>query len=949
MLNRRTAAVAAAVVVGVVAAALPTSAVAAGSTLYVNDAATANCSDTAPGAGTAAQPYCGIQAAVAAALPGTAVLVAPGRYAPVDVKTSGTATAPITVTASGPGQSSIVAGSGSRVPALAFDRVQDVVVHGFTIGDGVTGSPTVAVTGSVDTVLESSQVRQSPFNNPSPAVSVDGKSSGFVLRRSTVSGPEQGVAVSVAPGARGTVLTTDAITFGSGPGVSVQSAPGTVIVSNLVNAMTGCPTALDVSGSSTGSTVENNAFRTGFGPGCGNTPVSVPVSVSSGSLAGTTWDYNTVETASTDARYSWGGTAYATAAALHAAAAQAAAHDNGLTLTSMTPADQLAAPLIDSADANAPDELPTDLNGLARVDDPLVTNAGTGVGYYDRGAYEYQDPYTVRPTAPAWRGPVPLAETFGVTESNPWNTHITGYTFDFGDGTPTVSAATASVPHTFTATGTYTVRVTATAATGATFTGTTSVQAVAPAPLVPLLHVAQTPSPALTAQANCWSSTDSWSLTTCTYDFGDGSAAQTVDAGAQAVRTYGKPGTYPVTVTVHDAGGNSATTAGTVSVGSSLVPVAPFRILDTRTGTGAPRAKLGPQGVVRLKVAGVGGIPTSGVTAVVLNLTGVDATGSTWVAAYPDGTRTPTASNLNLVRGQVMPNLVTATVGADGYVDLYNAAGSVDLVADVEGYYTTGNVTGTANAPGLVAAVASTRVLDTRHDVGVPTQKVGPGGTVTFTVPAMWGGDSAVVLNVTVTDATSSTFIAVQSSSAPPTTSVLNVGAGQTDANQVVVPVGAGNQVTLYNAAGSVDLVADLQGYVLDSSYTAPPFGPTGRPYFPVAPMRVLDTRTGLGAPKAPLGAAAVDTVQVAGVHGIPAGVKAVLVNLTGIAPTGSTWLSVYADGPPAPGASNLNLSPGAIQAGLALVPVGSDGAIDVYNASGSVNVAADVEGYYLG
>jgi PKD repeat protein len=464
-----------------------------------------------------------------------------------------------------------------------------------------------------------------------------------------------------------------------------------------------------------------------------------------------------------------------------------------------------------------------------------------------------------------------------------------------------------------------------------------------------LLHAVQTPSPALTAQANCGASTDSWSLTTCTYDFGDGSPAQTVDAGAQAVRTYGKAGTYPVTVTVHDAGGNSATTAGTVSVGGTLVPVAPFRILDTRSGVGAPQAKLGPQGVVRLKVAGLGGIPTSGVTAVVLNLTGVNATGSTWVAAYPDGTRTPTASSLNLVRGQVMPNLVTATVGADGYVDLYNAAGSVDLVGDVQGYYTTADVSGTAAAPGLVAAVTPTRVLDTRHNIGVPTQKVGPGGTVTFSVPTEWGGNSAVVLTVTATDATSSTFIAVQTSSTRPTTSVLNVGAGQTDANQVVVPVGAGNQVTLYNAAGSVDLVADLQGYVLNSSYTAPPFGPTGRPYFPMAPLRVLDTRTGLGAPKAPIGAASDDAVKVAGVSGIPAGVKAVLVNLTGIAPTGSTWLAAYPDGAPAPGTSNLNLSPGAIQAGLALVPVGADGAIDVYNASGSVNVAADVEGYYLG
>ncbi|MFI5885133.1 hypothetical protein [Streptomyces sp. NPDC051554] len=41
-----------------------------------------------------------------------------------------------------------------------------------------------------------------------------------------------------------------------------------------------------------------------------------------------------------------------------------------------------------------------------------------------------------------------------------------------------------------------------------------------------------------------------------------------------------------------------------------------------------------------------------------------------------------------------------------------------------------------------------------------------------------------------------------------------------------------------------------------------------------------------------------------------------------------------------------LNLATGA---NLALVPVGSDGSIDIYNSSGTVNVVADVEGYCIG
>jgi hypothetical protein len=87
--------------------------------------------------------------------------------------------------------------------------------------------------------------------------------------------------------------------------------------------------------------------------------------------------------------------------------------------------------------------------------------------------------------------------------------------------------------------------------------------------------------------------------------------------------------------------------------------------------------------------------------------------------------------------------------------------------------------------------------------------------------------------------------------------------------------------------------------------------------------------------------------VKVAGVNGIPAGVNAVLVNLTGITPTAATWLSAYADGGALPTSSNLNLAAGTNRAVLALVPVGPDGSIDIYNAAGAVNAAVDVEGYY--
>ena len=58
------------------------------------------------------------------------------------------------------------------------------------------------------------------------------------------------------------------------------------------------------------------------------------------------------------------------------------------------------------------------------------------------------------------------------------------------------------------------------------------------------------------------------------------------------------------------------------------------------------------------------------------------------MTVYPDGTDRPTASNLNVSAGQVIPNMVLARIGAEGTVMMYNNVGNIDLVADVVGYFT---------------------------------------------------------------------------------------------------------------------------------------------------------------------------------------------------------------------------------------------------------------------
>jgi hypothetical protein len=121
---------------------------------------------------------------------------------------------------------------------------------------------------------------------------------------------------------------------------------------------------------------------------------------------------------------------------------------------------------------------------------------------------------------------------------------------------------------------------------------------------------------------------------------------------------------------------------------AAYTPVAPVRILDTRNGTGGFTSPVGAGKTISLQVTGRDGVPATGVTAVVLNLTATGPTASSWVIAYPDGQPRPAeGSNLNFTKGETIPNLVTVPVGADGKIDLYNNAGSVNLVADLFGYY----------------------------------------------------------------------------------------------------------------------------------------------------------------------------------------------------------------------------------------------------------------------
>lgn len=127
----------------------------------------------------------------------------------------------------------------------------------------------------------------------------------------------------------------------------------------------------------------------------------------------------------------------------------------------------------------------------------------------------------------------------------------------------------------------------------------------------------------------------------------------------------------------------------------------------------------------------------------------------------------------------------------------------------------------------------------------------------------------------------------------------------------------------------------------------APALPSVGSTFHPMAPTRILDSRTTTGDWNAPLVADAPRDLVVAGANGIPDDATAVVVNLTATDVSDMTYLTAWPTGLARPTASILNVEPGDTTANLATVPIGADGAITVATAAGTTAVVADVVGYY--
>ena len=388
--------------------------------------------------------------------------------------------------------------------------------------------------------------------------------------------------------------------------------------------------------------------------------------------------------------------------------------------------------------------------------------------------------------------------------------------------------------------------------------------------------------------------------------------------------------------------------AAVVAPDTTYRTVKPVRLLDTRSAFPAGVAKLSSGRPMGVRIAGRGGIPADavGVTGN-LTVTGQTAAGS--VTLGPVVGSTPATATITVAKGDTMANGVVVPLSQSGRLEaVYNgtAGSTAQILLDVTGYFSADS------AGGGYTSTTPTRFLDTRLANG-PTagaalrsgrpKAVAVGGQTVagVTIPA---DAVAVTGNLTVTGQTASGYLALTpTSQASPKTSTLNFPRGDTRANNLTVPLGAGGRIwVVYRGGGTAHAIFDITGYYQT--------GGTGLRWVPLATGPVLDSRTGLGRSGA-FESGTPGSVTVVGAGGIPADAAALTGNLTVVGQTRRGYASLTPTPIATPSTSTINFPAGQARSNgviTSLDPATGQVSLTYKAARGATtHLLLDVTGYF--
>ena len=195
---------------------------------------------------------------------------------------------------------------------------------------------------------------------------------------------------------------------------------------------------------------------------------------------------------------------------------------------------------------------------------------------------------------------------------------------------------------------------------------------------------------------------------------------------------------------------------------------------------------------------------------------------------------------------------------------------------------------------------------------------------------------AAVSANFTVTSPANYGYITAYNCTAErPDVSTLGFSPGQTVANQVIVPLEAGDMCVF--SLVDTDVIIDINGYYRDTD--------DGSGFVPVTPARLLDTRK---AGVATLKAGVEVPLKVTGVAGgAPVGADGVALNITVLEPSNYGYLQVYPCGANSTDKfSNINYVPNDVRPNAVVTPVDKTGRICLRSLR-ATDILVDFTGYF--
>lgn len=250
-----------------------------------------------------------------------------------------------------------------------------------------------------------------------------------------------------------------------------------------------------------------------------------------------------------------------------------------------------------------------------------------------------------------------------------------------------------------------------------------------------------------------------------------------------------------------------------------IVTQSPQRLFDTRPGEpgNGPKGGVPAGGTIEVQVLGEGGLPATGVSAVVLTVTATGPTGPGFVTAWSGEGDAPTASVINLNNAdETVPNQVIVPVSPAGTISFFSST-ATQLLADVSGYVT--DASATPSVSGLFVPLTPDRLFDTRlgESGNGPKGQVPAGGTITPLIAGVAGVPAdagAVLLNLTMIGTAPSFATGWPSGDDQPLASIVNVDGADVRANGATIALGDGGDISFFTSA-SAHLLADVSGYLV--------------------------------------------------------------------------------------------------------------------------------------